>query len=155
MLWTEKFNPRNLEEFIGNTDVVQKSLLWSKEWIKGTKQKPLLFFGQTGAGKTALAYLLAKINSWDIFELNASDFRNKDAVEKVVAGAAMNSSFSGEKRLILLDEIDALTANDRGGAAAINKVIKESQNPVILTANEIYSDKKLVGIRASCSLMQF
>jgi len=154
-LWTEKFFPTNLEEFIGNTDLVQKALLWSKEWNSGKIQKPLLFFGQTGAGKTALAYLLSKINSWDIFELNASDFRNKDAIEKVVSAAAVNSSFSGRKRLVLLDEIDGLSSTDRGGAAAINKVLKESQNPVILTANEIYSKKKLLAIRNSCILVQF
>ncbi|MBU2477203.1 replication factor C large subunit [Candidatus Micrarchaeota archaeon] len=154
-LWTEKFAPKNLEEFIGNTDVVQKALLWSKEWNKGRIQKPLFFFGSTGSGKTALAYLLAKINSWGIFELNASDFRNKDSIERIAGAASMNSSFSGEKRLVLLDEIDGLSAVDRGGSAAITKILKEAQNPVILTANEIYSDKKLLPIRTNSTLIQF
>ena len=154
-LWTDKFFPKNLEEFIGNTDLVQKALLWSKQWNQGNKQKPLLLFGQTGSGKTALAYLLAKINSWSIFELNASDFRNKDSIEKIAGAAAMNSSFTGEKRLVLLDEIDGLSSTDRGGAGAITKILKEAQNPVILTANEIYSDKKMLPIRTNCTLMQF
>jgi hypothetical protein len=43
-LWTEKFFPQNLEEFIGNTDAVQKALLWSKEWNKGRIEKTLFFF---------------------------------------------------------------------------------------------------------------
>ncbi len=155
MLWTEKFNPKNLEEFIGNTDLVQKALVWSKEWNSGKIQKPLLFFGQTGSGKTTLAYLLAKINSWSVFELNASDFRNKDSIEKIAGSAAMNSSFTGEKRLILFDEIDALSSADRGGGTAINKILKESQNPVILTANKVYGEKKLMTIRNNCALMKF
>ncbi len=154
-LWTEKFSPKNLEEFIGNTDIVQKSLLWSKEWNKNKLQKPLLFFGQTGAGKTALAYLLAKINGWSVFELNASDFRNKDVIERVVSASAMNASFSGEKRLILLDEIDGLNSYDRGAVGAINKIMKETQNPVILTANEVYGNKKLVPLRSTTTFMQF
>ncbi len=154
-LWTEKFFPKNLEEFIGNADLVQKALLWSKQWNNGVIQKPMLFFGQTGSGKTALAYLLAKINSWSIFELNASDLRNKDSIERIAGAASQNASFSGEKRLVLLDEIDGLSAIDRGGATAIAKIIKESQNPVILTANEIYSNKKLLPIRTNSNLMQF
>ncbi|MFH1663667.1 MAG: replication factor C large subunit [archaeon] len=154
-LWTEKFFPKNLEEFIGNTDLVQKALLWGREWNKGSSQKPLLFFGQTGSGKTALAYLLARINSWSLFELNASDLRNKEVIESVVSAAAMNSSFSGKKRLILLDEIDGLSSVDRGASAAVNKILKESQNPVILTANNVFGEKKLLAIRTSCNLMQF
>ncbi len=154
-LWTEKYFPSNLEEFVGNTDLVQKALLWSTQWNQNKPQKPLLFFGQTGGGKTSLALLIAKINSWGLFELNASDFRSKEIIERIAGAAAMNSSFSGEKRLILLDEIDGLSAVDRGAVSAINKILKETQNPVILTANDIYSNKKLLPFRASCQLMQF
>ena len=154
-LWTEKYFPSNLPEFIGNSEVVEKAISWSREWKKGKKEKPLLLYGPTGTGKTALAYLLAKINKWGIFELNASDFRTKEIIEKVAGGAALNASFSGELRLVLLDEIDGLQSQDRGGMAAIVQIIKQSQHPIILTANDIYSDKKLLPLRSLCSLLQF
>lgn len=155
-LWPDKFLPKDLLEFIGNADIADSAKKWGAQWEEGKQGKPLLFFGATGAGKTCLAILLAKYFQWDIFEMNASDARTKDIIEKVAGAASQGGSFSGKKRLILLDEVDGLEGNaDRGGAAAINRIIKESKNPVILTANEIYGDQKMVAFRSSCTLMQF
>ena len=154
-LWTDAFFPKTLDEFIGNSDIVQQVTGWASAWNEGKKQKPLLFWGQSGSGKTCLATLIAKLNGWDLFELNASDFRSKEIIEKLAGAAAMNASFSGNKRLVLFDEVDGLQSQDRGGAAAITQLLKESQNPVILTANDIYADQKLAPIRNSCSVLEF
>src|SRR3989344_6603938 len=145
-LWTETFSPKSTEEFIGNSEIVASAMQWADAWGKGKTQKPLLLWGQSGAGKTCLAMLLAKLNGWDLFELNASDFRSKEIIERLAGAAAMNASFSGNKRLVLFDEVDGLQAQDRGGAGAITQLLKESQNPVILTANDIYGDQKLAPI---------
>ena len=154
-LWTETFNPKSTEEFIGNSEIVEAAMKWAEGWSKGHRQKPLFLWGQSGAGKTCLALLIAKLNNWDLFELNASDFRSKEIIEKLAGAAAMNASFSGNKRLVLFDEVDGLQSQDRGGAAAITQLLKESQNPVILTANDIYADQKLTPIRNSCSILEF
>lgn len=154
-IWTDKFFPNRLEEFVGNTEIVKEVELWAKNWGGGKAGKPLLFFGQSGAGKTCLAYLIAGLNDWEVFELNASDFRSKEIIERLAGGAALNSSFSGKKRLVLLDEVDGLQARDRGGAGAIVSILRESKNPVILTANDIYSDKKLAPLRVSCRVLEF
>ena len=154
-LFIDKYVPSSLEEFVGNTEIVEQSLNWAKLWKQGKKQKPLLFFGPPGTGKTALAYLIAKLNNWQLFELNASDFRTKEVIERNVQGAAMNASFFGEARLVLLDEVDGLNSRDKGGMQAIATILKESQNPVILTANDVYADKKLSAIRSLVSLLQF
>jgi len=155
-LWTEKFFPKDLSEFLGNSDIVESVRNWGEKWDAGQIQKPLLFFGSTGNGKTSLAILLAKYFDWQLFEMNASDSRTKDVIEKVAGAAAFGSSFTGKKRLVLLDEIDGLQGNvDRGGVAAINKILKQSQNPVILTANNIYGNQKMLPFRSSCQLIQF
>ena len=153
--WTETFFPKSQEEFIGNSEIVAQAFRWADSWNEGKKQKPLLMWGQSGAGKTCLAILIAKLNNWDIFEMNASDLRSKDAIERLAGAAAMNSSFSGNRRLVLFDEVDGLQAQDRGGTAAIAQVLKESQNPIILTANDIYADQKLAQLRAVCTVLEF
>ncbi len=155
-LWPDKFFPKDLSEFLGNSDIVETVRKWGEQWIEGKQGKPLLFFGATGSGKTCLAHLIAKYFNWQIFEMNASDTRTKDAVERVAGAAAQGNSFSGKKRLILLDEVDGLHGNsDRGGVAAINKIIKASKNPVILTANNVYGNQKMTAFRSSCQMMQF
>ncbi len=155
LLFTEKYFPQSFDGFVGNSEVVEQVKKWADDWAKGKKGKPLLLYGATGTGKTCLAFLVAKHYNWQLFELNASDFRSKDIIERVAGAAAQSASFSSSRRLVLLDEVDGLQAVDRGGAAAITKILKESSNPVILTANEIYSDQKLVPIRESCNLLQF
>lgn len=155
-LWTEKYFPANYEEFVGNPEIVDYARAWAKRWNSGHKEKPLLLYGQTGAGKTCLAYLVAKQNDWGVFELNASDFRNKDIIERLVGAASQNASFSGKPRLILIDEVDGIRGSaDRGGLAAIARILRETQNPIILTANDIYSNQNLATVRRYCKLLEF
>lgn len=154
-LWTDKFSPKTSEEFIGNSEIVEKTLDWAKKWEKGEKQPPLLLWGQTGSGKTCLAYLISKQFKWETVELNSSDLRSKDAIEKIVGGAAQNASFFSSRRLIILDDVDALTRNDRGGAGAISTVIKNAKNPVILTATDIFSNKNVSPLRFVCKTFEF
>ncbi|MFA4906895.1 MAG: replication factor C large subunit [archaeon] len=155
LLWTEKYFPASSEEFVGNSEILKAALEWAGNWEKGKPQKPLLLFGQTGAGKTCLAYIIAKMNGWQLFEMNASDLRSKDAIERLAGNAAMNSSFAGNLRLVLIDEVDGLQSSDRGGAGAVSAVIKEARNPIILTANDFYSEKKLLALRSSCTCLEF
>lgn len=155
-LWTEKYFPHSMQEFIGNSEITKELENWAIDWNKNKAGKPLLLWGQTGVGKTALAHLIAQLNDWQIFELNASDFRTKDIIEKVAGAAIQNASFFGKPRLVLLDEIDGLQGNaDKGGVAAIVSVLKEAKNPVILTANDIYADQKLAAVRGICKTLEF
>ena len=155
-LWTDKFFPKDLSEFLGNSDIVERAKKWGELWEEGKIQKPLLFFGATGSGKTCLATLLSAYFQWQAFEMNASDKRTKDIVERIAGSASQASTFSGKKRLILIDEVDGLQGNaDRGGIAAINKIIKESKNPVILTANDVYGNQKMLPFRSSCEMLSF
>lgn len=153
-MWTTKYKPNKLSGFVGNGQVVKQVIAWANEWNAGEKQKPLLLHGNPGIGKTLLAHILTSEMEWDIFELNASDFRTKDTIQQKVAPAALNSSFSGNLRLILMDEIDGLQGNvDSGGMAAIAKIVRESKNPIIFTANDIYAKQSLATIRTLCTLV--
>lgn len=158
MLWTEKFKPALLSDFVGNPEIVKQVKEWAIAWSAGKKQKPLLFWGQTGIGKTLLAELIAKQMNWQLFELNASDFRTKEIIERVAGAAALNASFTGSLRLVLLDEIDGLQGTaDKGGSAAVSALLKQASQPVVLTANEVFGDvgKKISSIKSQCIALEF
>jgi len=141
MFLTEKYKPKKFSEFIGNEKIVSFVKEWASKWQKNQKQKPLLFFGPPGIGKTSLAYVIAKENNWQVIELNASDIRNKQCMQEFLLPAVSNVGLFGRK-LILIDEIDALSKTDRGFLADMEKLIQSSNNPIIFTANKIYFKNK-------------
>lgn len=156
LMWIHAHVPHSLSEVVGNPEAFTEIRLWANAWKQGQIQKPLLLVGPPGVGKTLSAYVLAEEFGWSLVEFNASDVRDKETIEKVVSAAALNASFTGAPRLVLLDEIDGIQGSqDKGGLSAILTVLKEAQNPVILTANDIYGDKRLAGVRAFCKLIQF
>lgn len=154
MLFAEKYFPKKWEEFVGNPAVLETVQKWANGWSQGKAQKPLFFYGSCGTGKTALAILTSKMMGWQFFELNASDFRTKETINKFAGSASMASSFFGNLRLILLDEVDGVSSKDRGGITAIIEILKNSKNPIILTANDLYA-QNISGIRNYCENLQF
>ncbi len=154
MLWSEKHKPGKLEDVIGHSEAKNRLSEWAKAWQKGEPQKAIVLSGGTGVGKTALAMALASEFDFELLEMNASDSRNTKSIERIAGLASVSKTFSGKTRLILFDEIDGLSGNqDRGGASAVARIIKEHYCPVILTANDIW-DIKLRGIVFECDRIE-
>jgi replication factor C large subunit len=87
-----------------------------------------------------LAHAIASEFGWELFEFNASDLRDEASVLRILQNAAGFGSLSGARRLVLVDDADALSGTaDRGGASAIAAALKSSSQPVILTASDYYS----------------
>ena len=153
-LWTEKYKPLFYEEFIGNSVAVEQVRKWAEAWLSGKKQKPLLLYGATGVGKTALVNVLVHEYGFELLELNASDDRDAKKIQRIAGLASVSRTFSGKMRLILLDEIDGLYRVDRGGAGAVVKILKENSCPIVLTANDLWT-QKLSSIRNYCEKVAF
>jgi replication factor C large subunit len=90
-------------------------------------------------------------------ELNASDSRTKDVVERVAGEAARSGTLTGGgggRRLVIMDEADNLHGNvDRGGSRAITELVKEASQPVVLVANDFYDMSK--ALRKACREIEF
>lgn len=153
MLWTEKYRPKNFDEVLGNLKAKKEILQWVEEWKAGDPQKCLFLIGPPGTGKTTFANLIAKEFS-DSIELNASDKRSYDAIMSTVGEASASRTLFGSKlKLIILDEVDGLHGNeDRGGSRAINKIIKDVPQPVIMMANDPYSNR-IKSFKTKCKVI--
>ncbi len=148
--WTEKYRPRTLAEVQGNPSAVDELNEWADAWEEGEPEKPaVLLVGEPGIGKTSAALALADEREWSTIELNASDARNKDAIERVVTRGATSQGFTetGEyqrvsekqRKLIILDEADNVFGReDRGGMQQIARTLKQAQQPIVLIANDEY-----------------
>jgi replication factor C large subunit len=154
MLLTQKYSPKKLDDMIGNDEQRGRVRQWMLNWISGKKQRALLVYGPTGIGKTASAMAVAKEYDLDLIEMNASELRNKSRIERVLHGATMAGSLTGNGKLLLIDDVDALAGRkDFGGAGAISKILAESACPIIVTATDIW-DKNLTGIRTECEIVE-
>jgi replication factor C large subunit len=153
MDWAGKYRPRRLADLVGNTAAIRAMADWGRSWAPG--KKPLLLYGKPGTGKTSSAHALAHDLGWEILELNASDQRTREVIERVAGVAGVTASLSGAaRRLILFDEADNLHGTaDRGGAREILEVIRTSRQPVILIANDLYAVP--AEIRARCEPLLF
>ncbi len=152
--WTRKYRPENTNEIKGH----DKALLELKNFIlnfKKQKKKALIIYGQSGLGKTCSVYALASDLNYEVFELNASDFRNKDMIESKVGSAISQKSLFSKNKIILIDEIDGLSGKqDRGGVSALAKLVEKSSFPVVMTATNPY-EQKLNSLRKKSELIEF
>ncbi len=155
--WAEKYRPSTLADVVGNKRAVETLRIWSEEWLHGIPEKRgLILYGQAGIGKTSTAHALAQDFGWEAVELNSSDQRTADVIEKIAGSASKMRTLTGTagKRLIILDEADNLHGtSDRGGARAIGDIIKKTNQPIILIANDLYGLSS--SLRGLCQEIKF
>lgn len=60
----------------------------------------------------------------------------KKELENTNPLAAAVGGLATQKAVIIMDEVDGVGAGDRGGIAALIKIIKESKTPIICICND-------------------
>lgn len=157
MEWAEKYRPGTLDDIVGHKKVIVDLMKWGEQWGHGVPEsRAVLLHGQAGIGKTSSAYALANDMGWEVIELNASDQRTAGVIEKVAGSASRMQTLTGAstKRLVVLDEADNLHGNsDRGGARAIIDIVKKTNQPIVLIANDLYGISS--SLRSLCLELKF
>ncbi|MEK6875567.1 MAG: replication factor C large subunit [Nanoarchaeota archaeon] len=156
MPWTEKYRPSCFIDVKGQDLAIASIKAFIKNFNKiPNGKKAILFYGPPGTGKTTIAYVTAIETSSEIFELNASDLRNKDSLEKILKPALEQRPISQKKisKIILVDEVDGISGVDRGGLAELLALIEKTKYPIILTANNIW-DRKFNLLRRKCEVVK-
>lgn len=161
-LWTVKYAPTQLTQICGNKGQVEKLQRWLRNFPKCQKKnfklggpdgsglfRAVMIHGPPGIGKTTAAHLVAKLEGYDVVESNASDTRSKRLVQDGLQGVLETTSllgyFAGEgkqveeskkKLVLIMDEVDGMSAGDRGGVGALAAVCKKTEIPMILICND-------------------
>ena len=130
-IWTEKYRPDVLENYIGN-DVIKAKL---EEYIQTQDIPHLLFYGTAGTGKTTAAKILVKNIDCDYMFINASDERGIDTVRDKIKGFASTVGFAPLK-IVVFDEADFL---GREAQPALRNMMEAhaASTRFILTANYV------------------
>ncbi|WP_123623496.1 replication factor C large subunit [Halorubrum sp. CSM-61] len=163
--WTEKYRPSTLSEVRGNDKARDAFAEWARSW--DDHREAVVLHGSPGVGKTSAAHALANDMGWETVELNASDQRTADVIERFAGRAARNATLGGSaagggagggdtasRQLVILDEADNIHGNyDRGGASAITELVKESGQPIVLIANDYYDMAR--GLRNATQEIEF
>ncbi|EKM58972.1 uncharacterized protein PHACADRAFT_157248 [Phanerochaete carnosa HHB-10118-sp] len=162
-LWVDRYSPHTLKEVCGNKGQIEKLQQWLNDWpssLKSGFKKPgknamntsraVLITGPPGIGKTTAAHLCAKLAGFTPIELNASDARSKRLVENStnVSNTSLDGWMHGteatnaagvkitDKSCLIMDEVDGMSAGDRGGVVALVALIRKTKIPIICIAND-------------------
>jgi replication factor C large subunit len=153
MMWSEKHRPKTVQEMVGNEDARLVAIKWLAGWVNGNR--PLLLVGPPGTGKTTLVHTLAKQHDYDVVEMNASDIRNKEALQARITPVFQNTTnLIGKKIMLFLDEVDGISGReDTGGLDTLINLMKETAVPVIMAANK--KSLKIMKLAKACKIVQF
>ncbi|MEA3378309.1 MAG: replication factor C large subunit [Nanoarchaeota archaeon] len=150
-LWTDKHIPKSSSEIQGHDKTIEKL----KCFIRNYKAGAVLAYGPTGCGKTSSILALGRTLNYETLEINASDVRNKEAIKNIIGNSVNQMSLFQKGKIILIDEIDALSGTkDRGCLPELNKIIANSRWPIIMIATNPWI-KKLASIRKKSTLIEF
>lgn len=136
--WCEKYRASCFADVKGQEFAIEKVKVFLKQF---PKKKSLVLHGPPGTGKTSLAYALASEIDVEILELNASDLRDKEKINQIIGPASLSQSLFKKGKLLLIDEVDGISARDRGGLSELLSILEKSAFPVIITANDIWQQK--------------
>ena len=152
--WIKKYEPKNLNEVLGQDHIIDNLRKFAKNYLN-SKKKAALLYGESGTGKTSAVHALANELEYEIIEMNASDFRNKDKINSIIGNAMKQASLFFSSKIILIDDVDGLSGNeDRGGLSEILSLIQKSKYPVFMTIQNPW-DFKFNTLRNKCELMEF
>jgi replication factor C large subunit len=149
----QKYCPKSTKELVGQKEALAAISKYLTNYPKVFK-KALLLYGPTGVGKTSLVKAIATEKDFELIEVNAADCRSADSLNAKLLPAATQRSLWGNKKILLIDELEGLHGqSDRGGVQALVNIIKQSAFPIVITSLDPFDDR-FKTLRLSCELVE-
>jgi DNA polymerase III delta prime subunit len=139
-MYTIKYRPNKLEDFVGNKQVVQPFIRWLLEWNpQDKKSKCALVSGVNGVGKSLLVELLLTKHDYNIIELACDDDRDKGWINEYIKPLLKTKKgFGGQENVLVVSDIDS-TGGDYGFISSLVECIKDTYIPIICICDDRYS----------------
>jgi DNA polymerase III delta prime subunit len=150
LLWVEKFRPASIDECVLPVEI--KKVFQN---IVDTGEVPnLLLTGTSGIGKTTVAKALCNQLGCDWLMINGSnEGRMIDTLRTTITNYASTVSFSGGKKIIIIDEADYM--NKESVQPAMRGLIEEFSNNCRFFFTCNYKNKILPSLHSRCSVIDF
>ena len=138
-MYTIKYRPNNLNNFIGNQHVILPFIRWLLEWDNKKKDKCALVSGVSGVGKSLLVELVLKKHDYNIIHLTIDDDKDKQSITQSIKPLLkMRKTFDGQDNVLVVSDIDG-NGGDHGFISTLTECIKETNIPVICICDDRYS----------------
>lgn len=148
LLWVERYRPLTVKDCI----IPERLKVPFQEYVNQKSIPNLLLAGGAGVGKTSIAKAMCNEVGCDYMILNGSDENGIDVIRYKIKNYASSMSFTGGRKVVILDEADYLTPNAQ---AVLRNAIEEfSVNcSFIFTCN--YKSKLIEPIHSRCAVVDF
>lgn len=137
-MFTVKYRPNDLKNFIGNKAIIQPFIQWLLEWNSNNlKTKCALVSGLCGIGKSLLVELMLLKHDFNIINLALDDERNKSYIDTYIKPLLKTKkTHDGQENVLVISDIDS--GSDYGLISNIVECIKISQIPIICICDNRY-----------------
>jgi DNA polymerase III delta prime subunit len=149
MLWVEVYRPKTVQDCILPEDLKNTF----QQYVDRKEIPNLLLCGTAGVGKTTVAKALCEEVGCDYMMINGSDESGIDTFRMKIKNYASSMSFTGTKKVIIIDEADYLNPNST--QPAMRAAMEEFAHncTFIMTCN--FKNRIIEPLHSRCAVIDF
>jgi DNA polymerase III delta prime subunit len=148
-LWVEKYRPKTIDDCI----LPKEQKDYFKNLVANGEIQNMLLCGTAGTGKTTVARALCEQLNSDYIIINGSEESGIDVLRTKIKQFASTVSFTGNTKVVILDEADYLNPNST--QPALRGFIEEFANNCrfIFTCN--FKNRIIQPLHSRCAVVEF